>query len=152
MIRTTRLLLAFLAVFATSSMVVAVPAEAASKEEIKNAKAHVKDVSKQLKTFRKLKKKWNKATDKGKDTSSIEADIHAIVKSELNDLRRQGVSSKADRSEEGTDQWVERYRNTLVAVKNAKAEGRWKNQMDELEKMIETRAMRAEKYLARMEG
>lgn len=148
--RTLRFALALVAGLATASVaVMPVEAEAASKTEIKGQKSTVKAAKKDLKTFQKLRAKWEKATSKGKDTSAIEADIRAAVKRHLGMLRKNGIPSKPS---ENPETWGERFRNALVAVRDAKREKRMRNQMKLVEGFLAKRVERQEKKLDKMGG
>ncbi len=152
MFRKVRFLVVMFAALSTAPALVPTDAWAATKTEIKAQKQTLKTVKKDLKTFQKLRKKWEKGVAKGKDVSKVDAEIESFVTVQLNALRRRGVSSKASKSKEGTDTWVERFRNALVAVRNAKSEGRQRNQMAKVEEFLQKRVERAERKLDKLKG
>lgn len=133
------------------SVVVEAPAEAASAA-VKSQKKVVKGVEKQKKTFDKLLSKWDKATAKGKSTASIDAEINAIVRSELARLRQKGIKSKADRSEEGRDTSNEVYRNALAGAQNAKRPPVRRAQLGKVSEHMGTIVMRQQRVLDKLKG
>lgn len=141
----------FAMLLTAAPVVLEAPAEAASVE-VKRQKKVVKGVEKQLKTFRKLLKKWDKARAKGKSTAKLDAEILGIVRNELNRLRRKGISSKADRGKDGRDSFQERYRNALSGARNAKKPAVRRAQLGKVEqhmaKIVERQRMR----LAKLKG
>lgn len=129
----------------------AVPAEAATKDEIKEQKAQVKMLAKELKTFDKNKSKWMKATDKGKDTAKMDAAMIEIASRNLGWLR--GTHNiKKDTAETDDNKWHVAFRDVCLDIKHNNDKDVRKKQIEKMSQMLDTRLQRHEKKLDKMGG
>lgn len=143
------------------SLVAPTPTFAASPEA-KEQKGKVKDSKGDLKELDKVIKKYGKAVDKGKETGELDETVMTIVKRELKELRQMGIKTNAEEPEPTTDgihtlapepsehPWLEKFRDQLVAVRDAKNPKPRLKQLNELRGFFATRLERQEKKLDKM--
>lgn len=125
----------------------AVPADAATKDEIKEQKSTNKMLAKELKSYEKNVAAFTKAAAAGKDTGKANTAIIEITKRNLGWLRNaKNVDDKTELTDD--NEWYIEFRDTLKAVKHG--EGDRAAAMNKLAAMLKTRLERHEKKLAKM--
>lgn len=130
-------------------------AEAATKDEIKEQKTHVKELSKELKTLKKLTAKWEKGREKGKDTAKLDDELKMMAKDELKWLRKKGQPTKQKEMEEGETEenpWMARFRDACVGVRDGGKTVEMKGHLEQMQNSMQTRLDRQTKKLEKMEG
>lgn len=131
----------------------------AASPAAKEQKLVVKDAKKDLKNLDKIIKGYSKAVDKGKDTAKVDEMASEMLKLELRELRRMGVQINVPDEkprhprdtrppppkEESDNPWLEKFRDQLLAVREAKNPKPRLKQLQELRPMFATRLERAER-------
>lgn len=125
----------------------------------------VKDSKKDNKTLGKIVKKYGKAVDKDKDTADLDADVMELVKKELKELRQQGIPTNepepaprhpsdppVEEPEEGGNTFLEKLRDQLVEVRDAKNPKPRLKALQALQPMFETRLEKQEKRYEKIKG